>query len=315
MTARTGLALALLTLAAPAGAAKPAPPPSLTLPVPPGGNPHMPVRVKNAELDIRIALSFDTAMVLNEAPAQRAGLKSFPLIGKRTFKSALIPGGEATFRFNFAGITPRGLPEKKVPVVWVSRPVASDADGVLTVGALKTDRVIFDLGPPRPGSRTIVLKKKGTGETGIRARVGDEDIDVALELNSPDTVMNARAAEALIAAGVARRTGAVGYWRPFPGVSLPFQRLEAVAGGRLLGLPLRRMGARVSEAEARRIDSEARGTSTASDDDDTITVTASRKKKGRGPWLLIGRDVLNDCSRIEFDRGNERWVLTCAFAA
>lgn len=315
MKPATTLACALGLFAAPAGAAKPAPPPSLTLPVPPGGNPHLPVRVNDAELDIRIALSFDTALVLNEAPAQRAGLKSFPLIGKRTFKNALIPGGEATFRFNFKGITPRGLPSKTVPVVWVSRPVSADADGVLTVGALKTDRVIFDLGPVKPGSQTIVLKRKGSGETGIKARVGDEDIDVALELNSPDTVMNARAAQALMAAGVAKRAKQVGYWRPFPNVALPFQRLDATPGARLLGLPLRRMGARVSEAEARRIDAEARGTSTESDDDDTITVTASRKKKGRDPWLLIGRDVLSDCSRIEFDRPGERWVLTCAFGA
>jgi hypothetical protein len=118
----------------------------------------------------------------------------------------------------------------------------------------------------------------------------------------------------LLAAGLVKRANAVGYWRPFPGVSLPWQRLTPRAGASLMGLPLRQIGMRVSETEARAIDAAARGTSTDTDDEDTITVSADRKKKrGRAPWILIGRDVLDDCSRISFDRAGERWVLTCAF--
>ena len=310
---RAIVAVALL-LALPA-AAKPAPPAVFTLKAGAGGNPYLPVTVKNATLNIRIALSFDTALILNQAPATRAGLKPFPFLGKRTFRNAMIPGGEATFRFNLASITPAGLPAKKVPAVWVSRAIADDADGILTVGALKADRIDVILRDTPLGSQTLILKKKGSGETGITTRLGDEEVDISLELNSPTTVMNARAAAALIAAGLVRRANAVGYWRPFPGVALPWQRLEPRTGSTLLGLPLRQLGARVSEAEARRIDAAARGTSTDSDDADTITVSADRRKKrGRDPWILIGRDVLDDCSRISFDRANERWVLTCKFA-
>lgn len=307
--------LALLLLAAPVQAAKVATPPVFTLRVGENGNPYVPVAVKNATLNIRIGLSFDTALILNMAPATRAGLKPFPFFGKRTFKNAMIPGGEATFRFNLATVTPQGLPSKKVPAVWVSRPVASDADGILTVGALKADRVDVILRDTPPGSQVLVLKKKGSGETGITTRLGDEEVDISLELNSPTTVMNARAGAALIAAGLARRANAVGYWRPFPGVALPWQQLEPRAGARLLGLPLRQLGSRVSEAEARRIDAAAaKGTSTETDDEDTITVSADRKRKrGRDPWILIGRDVLDDCSRISFDRAGERWLLTCKF--
>jgi hypothetical protein len=74
------------------------------------------------------------------------------------------------------------------------------------------------------------------------------------------------------------------------------------------------MGVRVSETDARRIDAAAKGTSSESDDEDTITVSADRKKmRGRDPWILIGRDVLDDCSRISFDRAGESWLLTCKF--
>lgn len=298
----------------PAEAAKPAPPAVFTLRAGESGNPYLPVAVKQATLNIRIALSFDTALILNMDPATRAGLKPFPFIGKRNFKNALIPGGEATFRFNLATITPAGLASKKVPAVWVSRPIAADADGILTIGALKADRVDVVLRDTPPGSQSYVLKKKGSGETGIVSRIGDEEVDVSLELNSPTTVMNARAGEALVAAGLARRANEVGYWRPFPGVALPWQKLAQKPGLTIAGLPMRNLGVRVSESQAKAIDAAAKGTSTASDDEDTITVSADRKRKrGRDPWILIGRDVLDECSRISFDRLNERWLLTCKF--
>ena len=305
---------ALLLGSVPAQAAKPAAPAVFTLKAAETGNPYLPVTVKNATLNIRIALSFDTALILNMDPATRAGLKPFPFIGKRNFKNALIPGGEATFRFNLATITPAGLSSKKVPAVWVSRPIAADADGILTIGALKADRVDVVLRDTPPGSETYVLKKKGKGETGITSRIGDEEVDISLELNSPTTVMNARAGEALVAAGLARRANEVGYWRPFPGVALPWQKLAQKTGLTIAGLPMRTLGVRVSESQAKAVDAAAKGTSTASDDEDTITVSADRKRKrGRDPWILIGRDVLDDCSRISFDRTGERWVLTCKF--
>jgi hypothetical protein len=306
-------ALLMMVVAfAPAEAAK-APGPPYIIDVAPGAQPHIPVRIKNAELDIRVALSFDTALILNLDPAQRAGLKPFPLIGKRKFKNALIPGGEATFRGNLYDITPRGLPKGGVPAIWVDRPIAAEADGVLAVSALKADRIVFNLGPQAPGAKLHTITRDGKGTIRIKAKVGDEMIDVALELNSPDTVMNARAAAALIAAGVVRRAGTVGFWQPFPGVALPFERLEPVPGARFLDLPLVRPAVRITEAQAKALDVHARaGTSSVDDDADAITVTASRKK-GRNPWILIGRDVLSQCSRIEFDRQAKTWALTCGF--
>ncbi len=308
------LAVTLLLAAAPlllAAAPPPAAPYVVT--VAPGGQPHVPLRIKRGDLDIRLALSFDTALVLNAGPAQRAQLKPFPLIGKRTFKSALIPGGEATFRGNLYGISPRGLPSSTVPAIWVDKPIADDADGVLALSALKADRIVIELAPVAAGSRQHTLTRPDKGSVMMKIRLGDEKVSAALELNSPDTVMNARAAGALIAAGLVKRSGQVGFWRPFPGVALPFERLTPQPGAQLLGMPLVRPAVRITEAQAKLLDAQARaGTSTSEDDADTVTVTASRKK-GRDPWILIGRDVLGQCSRIEFDRPGKTWGLTCAF--
>lgn len=300
------VAVPLLVAAAPADT-------PYVVPLAATGQPHVALRIKNADLDIRLALSFDTALVLNTGPAVRAGLKAFPLVGKRTFKSSLIPGGEATFRGNLYGITPRGLPSSTVPAIWVDKPVAGDADGVLALSALKADHIIVNLGPFAPGSRLHTLTRPKAGSVMMKTMIEGENIDTALELNSPDTVMNARAAAALIAAGLVKRSGEVGFWRPFPGVELPFERLTPTAGARLLDLPLVRPAVRITEAQAKALDARAKaGTSTAEDDNDTITVTASRKK-GRDPWILIGRDVLGQCSRIEFDRPGKTWGLTCSF--
>jgi hypothetical protein len=240
-------------------------------------------------------------------------LKPFPLIGKRTFKSALVPGGEATFRANLFGITPQGLAKSLAPVVWVDKPIADDAEGVLAVSALKADQIVFNFGAQAPDARLYTITRKDKDGVMMRARVGDEVINVALELHSPDTVMNARAAAALANAGLVKRNGEVGFWQPFPGIALPFERMTPAPGATIIGLPIGRPAVRITEAQAKELDARAKaGTSTATDDDDTMTVTASRKK-GRDPWILVGRDVLGHCSRIVFDRPGKTWQLTCAF--
>lgn len=314
---KAAAALALLLVAAPAGAAKITPPPVLTLNVAENSNPYLPVRVKQAMLQTRIALSFDQIFLMNPAAAQKAAMKPFPLLGKFSRNNTPLANGKLVIRWNLTTVTPQALPGKKLPVIWPDKPIADDAEAIMPIGALVADRIDVVLRDAPADSQTIVIPKKGKGEAMIRTRIGDTPVDISLELNIPTTVMNARAGEALVKAGLARRGQSVGFWRPVPGVALPTQALVARAGLTIAGLPMRQMAVRISEAEARAIDAAAaRGTSTEEDDEDTITVSAdrNRKKRGRDPWILIGRDVLGDCSRISFDRPGERWVLTCKFS-
>ena len=302
----------LALLASPALAAKSVP--AIVIAWPEGAaQPAVPIVIKRTPLTARLALGFDSALLLNGGPARRADLKAFPIIGKRTVRNPLIPGGEATFRGNIYDVAARGLPSTGVPTVWVDKPIADDADGVLSLLALNAGSVVLARAP-RPGERLYALNRKGRGDALVKAEFGGETVNVGLDLRAPDTVMNARAAAALVAAGVVRRGGTVAYWTPFPGVALPLERLLPMPGAQLLGLPVGRPAARISEAQARLIDAAAKaGTSSTADDADTITVTARREKKGADPWLLIGRDVLDRCSRIELDRPGKRWLLTCAF--
>ncbi len=271
--------------------------------------------IKNTELNVRIALGFDKALLLNMAPASQAHLKAFPLIGKLPFKSTLMPGGEALIRFNLYDVAFAGLKADNLPTVWFDKALADDSDGVVSALAIPAEHVAI-LQPQAPkGGLVYGIGRAGKGDALMKAAIGGEIVHVILDVRSPETLFNGRAAQLLEKAGMIHRTGKVGLWHPFPNTALPFERVVPTPGATILGLPLVSPAARVTEARARELDARAHaGTSSAEQDEDAITVTASRKKGGP-PWILIGRDVLDYCSRIELDRPGVRWALTCDFPA
>ena len=305
---RAAVALALL-FAAPAGAA---PPTSVAYTAAP--QPYARIEIKRTPLIVRLALGFDKALLLNLAPAARARLKAFPIIGKFTVRNRLIPGGEATLRGNLYDVAVSGRPGTTVPTLWVDKDIADDGDGVLSVFALNADHVVIVQPAAPAGGQSYVVPRDGRGDSGSTVTVGDEKLHVILDLRSPQSIMSARAAQSLTAAGLVRRGGIVGLWEPFPKVALPFETLVPAAGATLLGLPLRAPAARITEARMKELDAAAKaGTSTADDQEDAIVVTATRARKKGDAWVILGRDVTSRCSRIELDRPGSRWLLTCNF--
>lgn len=278
--------------------------------------PLIPVLIRDSTLEVRVALGFEAALLLNAGPAMATGIKAFPVIGKLSFSSPLLPGGRATFRFNRIGVGIDGNRKKKLPTVWVDPDITARGQGVISIFALEGDRIAFQRPSASAGGQTYVLVRDGTNDPESKVRLGGEKIRVALAPDAPVSIMNARAAKALEAEGLVQRMAVAGLWEPIPRARLPYQRLKPAPGATLLGLPLVRPAARVSEAQAKEIDATVReGTSTGEDDADTIVVTGEREsgRRGRDPWILIGADVLDQCSRIELDRPGKRWILTCAF--
>ena len=304
-----GLAAAALLLAAAPLVAKTVP--LVTLDWPRDAQPMTRATIKQASVSARVALGFDSALLLNEGPAVAAKLKSFPLLGKATVKNPLIPGGSAIARFNLYDVGLAGMRPSNVPTVWIDKVIAADADAIVSLLSFDADHVVLQrTGPP---GKVIELTRQGHGDALVDATIDGTKVTVGLDLVSPETVMSRGAADALVRAGVVKRAGTVGLWTPFPSVHLPFERLTPVPGARLLGLPLTHPAARITEAKMKALDAAAKaGTSTAEDDADAITVTAAKKRKGT-PWILIGRDVLDRCTRIELDRPAKVWRLTCDF--
>lgn len=282
-----------------------------TVVLPADPQPYVPVRVKDVDLRARVGLGFDRAAVFNGAAATRAKLKPFPLFGKRSVTNPMLPGGRAVFRGNFLKLGVNGGEMRRTPVGWVDLVVAPDADGIVSVFAVPGDRVVITR--RAPATRRHVVQRAGADESHAKVRIADEDVRVTFDLYTPYTMMNARAAQALVAAGLAGRSGRVGLWEPVPGVRLPYERLSPKPGATLLGLPLANPAARITQARLTELDAKARAGTPEVDDGDTITVTAKGEKKGRNPWIIIGSDVLGRCGRIELDRPGSRWVLDCGF--
>ena len=278
--------------------------------------PYARIEIKHTLLTARLALGVPKLLLLNLAAGERARLKPVPLLGKGTIKTNLLPGGEVVFRANLYGVAASGRNGTTVPTAWLDKAVADDADGILSVFALNADHVVI-VQPGAPTGGTVYsVPRDARGDATSTVRVGDEKLHVILDLRSPHTIMNGTAARAVEAAGLVKRGGAVGLWEPFPKNVLPYETLLPSPGATLLGLPLIAPTARITEARARELDRAAKaGTSTAAEDADAIVVTATNKRQHRDAWVIIGRDVMSRCSRIELDRPGSRWLLTCNFAA
>ncbi len=271
------------------------------------------IRVKNTDLSVRVALGFDKALLLNAAPAARARLRAFPLIGKQTFKSNLMPGGSALIRGNLYDVAIAGRPAATTPTIWFDKDLSDDDDGVVSILAVPAEHVVVTQAGAPAGGLIYGIGRKGRGDAAMIAQIGGEKVHVILDLKSAETLFNGRAAQLMEKVGMIRRSGKVGLWHPFPATALPFERVVPMPGAVILGLPLIAPAARITEARAKELDARAKaGTSSAEQDDDAITVTASHRK-AQPPWVLIGRDLLNYCSRIELDRPGVRWALTCKF--
>lgn len=281
--------------------------------------PETQVALKRGTVPVRISLGFDRAMLLNLAPAQATGLKPFPIIGKFRIRNPQIPGGEAIIRGNIITANVAGTGNQRLPTVWIDKDVVVPPNqGVVSALAIQADRVRFTVPDAPAGGQRYRLPRAGRGDSDVRWKVGTQTIRVVLDFTAERSILNARAAQALEAEGLVRRTGRVALWSPFPAVALPVELLEPAAGATMMGLPLRQPTARITPERAKELDARtASGIEGAAvDDDDAIVVTADRDRerpRRRGaPWMLIGRDVLRYCSTVELDRPGTAWDLTCA---
>lgn len=275
------------------------------------------VRIKDAEVAARVSLAFDRAMLLELSAAERARLRAFPLIGKRTVENSLIPGGKAVFRGNFYRIAPAGLKGVNAPVGWVDKAIDPARPAIVSIFAFDAPTVTVRRAGAAAGAREIVVPRNGESDAQSDVTFGEQVVRVSLDMGTPRTIMNWRAARALEEAGLVKRGKTVGLWAPFPNVALPYEALRPAPGATILGLPLVAPAARITEARAKQLDALAKaGTSTEEDEADAgeeITVTAKREGRQRRGWMIIGADVLDRCDRITLDRPGKRWVLRCNF--
>ena len=259
----------------------------------------------------RIAIDPEAAglPMVAQSVAQRAGLSCsgliclgvVMLIGRER-----IPGKTAVTPFGWDG----GAPDKR-GVGWLERDLPLPADGEIGPGGLADPVVRFALREPRPGERTVALPMEGSGGLfgnwgSLRARVmaGKETLSVRFDLHGRRSLATAGAAVAIAKAqgGVLteERDRQVILW----GVERPIRIMRLARPLPVGPLGLSTPGVRVTDGSGANTIPEADA------DPSEVVVNAKGKKSPR--ILSIGRDLLDRCSSLVFDKPAKQIRLTCA---
>lgn len=247
--------------------------------------------------------------VLNPALAARAGLKPGPFAASYAVGPVTIAGRTAVARIDL------GAGPVKRRVTWTARTYSDTADAVVGPGGLPDPVIRFQLRAPRLGERVVALPIAkagglfgGWGLTFAALTVDGEPMRVRFDPRRPTT--------ATAGAGVALARAQGGALEGSPtttdiawGVRRPVRTLR-------LERPLIVGPIRLDDLLVRV--SDYGGTSSIADaaapppDPDEVVVTAKGKRDRSRDVLTIGRDQLDRCSSLTFDKRARQVRLSCA---
>lgn len=248
---------------------------------------------------LRISPWAPAAPTLNPDFAQRIGLRG-GLFGFSVKVGPVKVGGQTSVTRLAIGKA-----SFRRRVVWFDRPWSAGADAAVGPGGLPVDSVRFELHAPQPGERTVALPldQAPFRPSYARVAIGKRSLIVLFDPQHRQTLATAGAGAALaeafagqfygppdraeVAFGIQRPTRAMRLARPLAVGPLAIDRLLVRTGdnGSIAGIP---------DADA---------------DPEEIVVTA--KGGNRRDVLIVGRDQLDRCSSIVFDKKAKLIRLTC----
>ncbi|NML07282.1 hypothetical protein [Sphingomonas sp. G-3-2-10] len=267
-------------------------------------------RIYDAVIDgvparLRIDPGAPSMPVINPGLAARIGLNG-SLIGTRVAIGPIRLSGKSSIStLDLAGSGPF-----KRRATWFEANWADDVDGAIGPGGMPADVVRFDLRAPQPGERTVslpLLDMRWAG-MGVRVMVGDRPVTIRFSLDRAESLATASAG-AVIAAN---HRGS--FDRPaetrivYLGVQRPVRHL-ALASPLTIG-PLSITGLFVRTGDFGSAASIPDGPQPEPDPDE-IVVTGGKKAKKSDLGLVIGRDHLDRCSSILFDKPAKLLTLSC----
>lgn len=257
-------------------------------------------------------------VVLNESVAKSAGL-----VGLRGATLVVGPvklrGKTRTEKLDFGN----GL-VSPVPVMWFKGEAIGEADGVINPAQLPTLQVTMQLGPPRPGERTIEVPMHFDQQRGLYHDMEFGGQAILTRFTLLESLSTATGATASIIAK--RRSGAWSgeqFSQPVRyGIVRPVRKMVFAEPISVEGLTLTELGVRflddrgdlwLPDREVAVEDEDAN--SDAQVDESDIVVTGKQRKRIFGRphyWLMVGRDDLNRCSSLTYDRKASRITLRCS---
>lgn len=199
-------------------------------------------------------------------------------------------------------------------VGWFDTPYATGADGVIGPGGLPAPVVRFEIHAPRPGERTLDLPLVDGGALignwgGLfgEISVGGVPMKVRFDLHHRLSLASAGAAQRIAAAQGGALTGPVDQAEIAFGIARPVRRMTLATPFAIGPLTLNTLHVRVSDYGNAATIRDADVTP----DPDEIVVTGKKKRDPARDRLSIGRDALDHCSSITFDKPAKRIRLAC----
>jgi hypothetical protein len=259
--------------------------------------------VHGASARLRIGPGAPSIPIFNPDFAARAGFKAGMFGTRAQIGPVAIGGKSAVIRFDL------GQGEFKRRVTWFAAPAVDGADGLIGPGGLPAPVVRFDIGPAQPGERTVTLALADFGYSGMgtQVTVGGERLNIWFDLDRPRSVATAAAGAAIARGHAGTLDGVAGTMVINLGVERPVRHMTLATPFAVGALALTDLTVRTSDfgSAASIPDADA-----PQPDPDEIVVTG-KKKKNQRRVLEIGRDYLDRCSSLVFDKPAKRLTLSC----
>ncbi len=191
-------------------------------------------------------------------------------------------------------------------VVWFERPYAVGADVAVGPGGLPVDIVRFELRAPQPGERTVSLPmvQKMFQPTYAQVSVGGRALQVLFDPLHDRSLATAGAGQAMAAANGGELTGETGRAEIAFGIDRPVRTLRLKTPLAIGPLRFAAVAVRIGD------NGTASAIPDADADPDEILVTA-KANANRRDVLIVGRDQLQHCSSIVFDKPAKAIRLSC----
>ncbi|MES2443581.1 MAG: hypothetical protein V4574_12190 [Pseudomonadota bacterium] len=287
------LALGALLLTGPDGAALTLAP-NRTLAATIGGKPAT----------LRVDPGAPSAPIFNAEAAARLGFRPSMIAVRVAIGPVRVGGSTDLVALDIGG------GEFKRRAAWFEGAYAEGADAVIGPGGLPAGIVRFELRAPAPGERTVTLPLADFGRSGMGATlvIGGETVAVRFSLERDRSVATASGGAIAAAAQGGAFDGEPEKMLIRFGVERPVRHMKLatplqVGPFALAGLMVRTSDfgstARIPEADA------------PEGDPDEIVVVGEKKSKKREQRIEIGRDYLDRCSSITFDKPGKRLTFSC----
>lgn len=264
------------------------------------GDGVMTARIAGRPALIRLTPWAPPAPVLNPDFAKAAGLKRGWFGFAVKVGPVRVTGDTGVTQLSFAGF------ELKRRVVWFDRRYDAEADAALGPGGVPADVVRFELRPPFAGETRVVLPMVNNlfQPTYSRVMVGGRPLNILFDPQHARTLATAGAGALIAAAHDGRLTGGQGRAEIAFGIDRPVRTLALARPLAVGPLRINRLAVRIADGGS------VAGIRDEDSDPEEIVVTAKERRKSRDV-LIIGREQLDRCSSIVFDKRAKTITLSC----